>query len=59
MEVVTLNTISSFKKGINSNVDGNIQSPVSGNNDPINAQMLIALSTDLEQTTGHNFNYYR
>jgi hypothetical protein len=59
MEVVTLNTISSFKKRINSNVDGNIQSPVSGNNDPINAQMLIALSTDLEQTTGHNFNYYR
>ena len=59
MEVVTLNTISSFKKHINSNVDGNIQSPVSGNNDPINAQMLIALSTDLEQTTGHNFNYYR
>ena len=59
MEVVTLNTISSFKKRINSNVDGNIQSPVSGNNDPINAQMLIALTTDLEQTTGHNFNYYR
>ena len=59
MEFVTLSTITTFKKGINSNVDGTIQSPISGTNDPINAKMLITLSKDLELVTGHNFNYYK